>query len=82
VRVGTVHGSCTFKYMRQQVRTEQEINYKTCCPFFYGFKVQERLMRFGNFVSQAGGKKAWGELFKIIKSMLGKGYNCAVDKKC
>lgn len=70
--------------MRQQVRTEQEINYKTCCPFIYiySFNAQEGLMRFGNFVSQVGEKKAWGDLFKIIKNMLGKGYNCAVDKKC
>ena len=70
------------------MRTEQEINYKTCCPFFfiyiyiYSFNAHEGLMRFGNFVSQVGGKKAWGELFKIVKNMLGKGYNCAVDKKC
>ena len=47
-------------YMRQQVRTEKEIYYKHLLYFFNGFKAQERLMRFGNFVSQAGGRKSMG----------------------
>ena len=40
--------------MRQQVRTEKEINYNTCCIFFYGFKGLVKKYRGGGWAGAFG----------------------------
>ena len=68
-------------YMRQQVRTEKEIYYNTCCIFFMVLKPKKDWCVLGILSRKPAGEKAWGELFKII-NMLGKGYDFVVGKKC